>query len=228
MNKSDEGSTVSYWEATKDLLKGAVSPPASADVCIIGAGISGLTTAYLIAKKGHSVAVLDDGLIGGGETSRTTAHLSNAIDDRIYRIEEWHGAEKAALAVEAHTKAIDLIESIAREENIECDFSRVDGYLFEAPDGEDNLAKEIEAARRCGLSVEWADRAPISGADKCLRFPRQGQFHVLKYLNGLAAAVERLGGTLVSNAHVEDWTGGESPTVTIEGEIGRASCRERV
>jgi glycine/D-amino acid oxidase-like deaminating enzyme len=57
-----------------------------ADVCIVGAGIAGLTTAYLLAREGRSVVVLDDGPIAGGQTQRTTAHLSNAIDDRFLEI----------------------------------------------------------------------------------------------------------------------------------------------
>src|SRR5215212_11209092 len=122
MLKSDEGKTVSYWEASESLIEtGALSSSIETDICIIGGGISGLTTAYLLTKAGRKVIVIDDGAIGGGETSRTTAHLSNALDDRIYRIEDWHGEEKARLAVEAHTRAIDRIERIAAEENIDCD-----------------------------------------------------------------------------------------------------------
>src|SRR6478672_1199443 len=134
MRKSDEGNTVSLWEATADLIGGAAGVPGSAGVCIVGGGIAGLTTAYLLAKAGEDVVVVDDGLIGGGETCRTTAHLSNAIDDRIYRIEEWHGEEKAKLAVDSHGRAIDQIQAIAGAEGIDCDLYRVDGYLFEADD----------------------------------------------------------------------------------------------
>src|SRR5262245_10537904 len=84
--------STSAWMAT------AAIPPAEpllhdtqADVCIIGAGIAGLTTAYLLAREGRSVVVLDDGTIGGGQTQRTTAHLSNAIDDRYFEVERIHG-----------------------------------------------------------------------------------------------------------------------------------------
>ena len=90
MLKSDEGRTVSYWEATEDLIQGN-DTCGDVDVCIIGGGISGLTTAYLLAMAGRSVTVIDDGLIGGGETCRTTALFSIAIDDRIYRVEIFHG-----------------------------------------------------------------------------------------------------------------------------------------
>jgi glycine/D-amino acid oxidase-like deaminating enzyme/nitrite reductase/ring-hydroxylating ferredoxin subunit len=221
MRKSDEGRTLSYWEASNDLIKpSGTEIPAHARVCIVGGGIAGITTAYLLAHAGQQVIVIDDGLIGGGETCRTTAHLSNAIDDRIYRIEKWHGQEKARLAVESHMAAIDEIERIARAENIECDFYRVDGYLIEAENGEDDLSEELAAAHRCGFGeVQWADRAPIPDHDsgRCLRFPRQGQFHVLKYLNALAAIIEEKGGQLLSGHRVSEWSGGDSPRVVIDG-----------
>ncbi|HEV7701011.1 MAG TPA: FAD-dependent oxidoreductase, partial [Pyrinomonadaceae bacterium] len=170
-----------------------------------------LTTAYLLARQGENVTVIDDGLIGGGETCRTTAHLSNAIDDRIYRIEQWHGEDKAKLAVESHGRAIEKIEEIVVAENIECGFRRLDGYLFEADEGgEDDLEKEFEAARRCGLNIEWVD----GRFGRSLRFPQQGQFHVLKFLRGLADAIERRGGKLISNTRVTEWSGGDAPVVT--------------
>jgi glycine/D-amino acid oxidase-like deaminating enzyme/nitrite reductase/ring-hydroxylating ferredoxin subunit len=225
MLKSDDGKTVSYWEASEDLIKkDSLIESIETDICIIGAGISGLTTAYLLTKAGREVIVIDDGLIGGGTTSRTTAHLSNAIDDRIYRIEEWHGEEKARLAVEAHTKAIDEIERIATEEKIDCDFSRLDGFLFKADDGEDDLDKEFEAAQKM-MQVERVERAPIKDFDtgECLRFPRQGQFHILKYLSGLAKAVEQNGGKLFSNTRAIEWKGEDSPEVkTANGQTIKA------
>ena len=228
MTKSDEGKTVSYWEATEDLLeKSALGDTIETDVCIIGGGISGLTTGYLLTKAGKRVIVVDDGAIGGGETARTTAHLSDAIDDRIYRIEDWHGADKAKLAVESHARAIDEIERIAKEETIECDFFRVDGYLIRADDGgEDDLDKELETAQRLGFNqIERAAGAPIADFDtgECLRFPRQGQFHVLKYLSGLAKAIEQNGGQMFSNTKVNEWTGKDAPEVKTEsGQTIRA------
>lgn len=227
MLKSDEGKTVSYWEASENLIeKSALGESIETDICIIGGGISGLTTAYLLTKAGRNVVVLDDGVIGGGETSRTTAHLSNALDDRIYRVEDWHGEEKARLAVEAHTRAIDEIERIVGEENIDCDFLRVDGFLIEADDGEDDLQKELEAAHRAGFTgVEFVERAPIKDFDtgRALRFPNQGQFHILKYLAGLAKAIEAGGGKLYSNTRAVEWKGAGKPEVkTASGQTIRA------
>src|SRR5436309_184540 len=85
---------------------------AEADVCVVGAGIAGMTTAYLLAREGKSVVVLDDGPVGGGQTRRTTAHLSNAVDDRYTEIERLHAPEGARLRADCHTAAIDRIGAI--------------------------------------------------------------------------------------------------------------------
>ena len=194
---------------------------ASADVCVIGAGIAGLSAAYELVRRGRSVVVLDDGPIGGGETGRTTAHLANAIDDRYVTIERLHGERGAALAADSHTVAIDRIEAIAAEEQIDCDFERVDGYLVLGP-GDDRrlLERECEAATAAGLAgVGLFEAAPVAGVGEgaCLRFPRQAQFHPLRYLMGLARAIERLGGRIHCGTHVTDVADGEPVTVTTAG-----------
>src|SRR3989344_9637868 len=83
---------------------------ACADVCIVGAGISGLTTAYCLLKEGRSVIVLDDNPIGHGESVRTTAHISHALDDRYFGLEKIHGESDIKQAAESHTRAIEKIE----------------------------------------------------------------------------------------------------------------------
>jgi len=98
----------------------------NANVCVIGAGIAGMTAAYLLAREGKAVVVLDDGPIGGGMTARTTAHLTNALDDRFYELERLFGEEGSRLAAQSHTAAIDRVESIVRAEKIDCEFERVD------------------------------------------------------------------------------------------------------
>ena len=83
MGTESSGQTTSIWMATTAVpQQAALGEDTAADVCIVGAGIAGMTTAYLLAREGKSVIVLDDGPIAGGQTQRTTAHLSNALDDR--------------------------------------------------------------------------------------------------------------------------------------------------
>src|SRR5688500_18425032 len=72
----------------------------TADVCVIGAGIAGLTTAYLLAKAGRSVIVVDEKPIAGGESGRTSAHLASAIDDRFQEIERIHGVDGSRIQYE--------------------------------------------------------------------------------------------------------------------------------
>jgi len=146
-----------------------------ADVCIVGAGIAGLTTAYLLGRAGKSVIIVEDGPIVSGETERTTAHLVTALDSRYVDLERWHGEKGAQLAAQSHAAAINQIEATVRDEHIDCEFERLDGYLF-VPDGEstDLLDKEMSAAHRAGLTdVHMAPRAPITSFDtgRTLCFP---------------------------------------------------------
>lgn len=222
---TDNGRTTSVWMATSAMPEERpLTSDAHADVCIVGAGIAGLTTAYLLAKEGRRVIVVDDGPTAGGETCRTTAHLVSALDDRFYHLERLHGAEGARLAAQSHVAAIDKIEQIVRDENIDCDFTRLDGYLF-VPPGDDlaQLEDELKAAHRAGLTeVSRVDRAPITTFDTgpALRFPRQGQFHVLKYLNGVADAAKRRGAVIHNGTHVDRMEGGKGAHVeTSRGVI---------
>jgi glycine/D-amino acid oxidase-like deaminating enzyme/nitrite reductase/ring-hydroxylating ferredoxin subunit len=223
--QSDSGSTVSIWMATARVpSQSALAEDARADVCIVGAGIAGMTTAYLLAREGQKVVVLDDGAIGGGMTARTTAHLSNALDDRFFELERLHGEKGARLAARSHTAAIDRIEAIISEEGIDCDFERLDGYLFTPPHKSKKvLNDELEAAHRAGLTnVERVGRAPIDSFDTgaALRFPRQGQFHPLKYLAGLARAIERDGGRIFTGTHASKIEGGSAARIeTSEGPV---------
>src|SRR5204863_6588818 len=113
----------------------ALDKDLTANVCVVGAGIAGLTTAYLLGLEGKAVIVLDDGPIGGGMTARTTAHLTNALDDRFYELERLFGEEGSRLVAESHTMAIDRVEEILRREKMDCEFERVDGYLFLSTNG---------------------------------------------------------------------------------------------
>jgi glycine/D-amino acid oxidase-like deaminating enzyme/nitrite reductase/ring-hydroxylating ferredoxin subunit len=190
-----------------------------ADVCIVGAGIAGLSCGYCLTQAGKSVVIVDDGLLASGMTQVTTAHLTNALDDRYFEIERMHGLVGARLTAESHAAALVRIEAIAHTEKINCEFRRLDGFLFLA-DGETEeiLDRELAAAHRAGLAgVEKLKRVPMDASNlgPCLRFPNQGQFHPLKYLAGLAKAIKRDGGRIFTQSHADEISGGTEATVNI-------------
>jgi glycine/D-amino acid oxidase-like deaminating enzyme/nitrite reductase/ring-hydroxylating ferredoxin subunit len=188
------------------------------DICVIGAGIAGLSVAYAFARAGKRVVVLEKEQIGSGESGRTTAHLSNALDDRYVTLEKARGGSSSRIAAEAHSAAIDFIEETIHTERIECDFRRLDGFLFlGGDDGSELLDDELEAAHRAGLTsvtrvVHVPGRGPELGPALC--FPRQGRFHILKYLAGLASAIEARGGQIFGGTRVEEIDGGSPAKVT--------------
>ncbi len=216
---SDSGYTTSLWMAGTEVPQfQSLTQDLRANVCIVGAGIAGLTTAYLLARAGRAVVIIDDGPIGGGETSRTTAHLTAALDDRYYEIEKIHGEDGARIAAESHMSAIHRIETIASMEDIDCDFERLDGYLFlGGTSTRKDLERELAATHRAGINdTQLVDRIPFSFWDSgpALPFPRQATFHPLKYLKGLARAVLRDGGKIYTGVHAEKIEDGEPGRVT--------------
>src|ERR1700687_5467720 len=215
---SKEG--VSLWSATsKEPSIPALDRNIDADVCVVGAGIAGMTTAYFLAREGKSVVVLDKGQIGSGETAYPTAHLSNVIDSGYLEIEHLHGAKGARLVAQSHTAAIAQIESIIADEQIDCDFERLDGYLF-FPDGgsQQKFHEELQAGKRAGLQVRKLKQAPFDlKFGPCLRFRRQAQFHPLKYLASLGRAIKRMDGRLFGGTEVKEIKSSKTVKVGIKG-----------
>jgi glycine/D-amino acid oxidase-like deaminating enzyme/nitrite reductase/ring-hydroxylating ferredoxin subunit len=199
MLEATNGTSTSVWMATASV---PVFSPLQGDietaVCVVGAGMAGLTCAYLLSREGKQVVLIDAMGIGAGETGRTTAHFFPP-DEWYVDIEHSFGADKARLVADSFSKATALVESIAQTEGIECEFERLDGYLYALPEnGFKELGKEVDAARRAGVDVEPLARVPGLSFDTgpCVQYKNQAQFHPLKYLSGLAHAFVRNGGTI--------------------------------
>jgi glycine/D-amino acid oxidase-like deaminating enzyme/nitrite reductase/ring-hydroxylating ferredoxin subunit len=224
------GRRTSLWAATGSVPDpGPLTRDLQVDVCVIGAGIAGLTTAYLLTRYGKSVAVLEDGAIAGGNTRCTTAHLTAVLDTRYHELERLHGTDGMQSAARSHLEAIDRIAGIIRYENIHCDFQRVDGYLFSAPgQSRDLLDRELDAALRAGIpGVVRVPRLPWDDADAgpALRFPRQAQFHPIRYAAALAGAILRGGGLIFTETHATTVEGGHPAHVyTGGGPVVRAEA----
>lgn len=192
------GFTRSIWQET------ATQPAFSklnqnikVDVCVVGAGISGLTCAYLLQKKGKLVAIIDkNATVGGTQSQRTTGHLCWALDDRFHELQKLFGDQTKHI-LDSHVAAIDLIEHIVKEENIECDFRRVPGYLFLDPNNDESILRdELNALRDLGVKdVVLLPKVPLEhfNSGTCLEFPNQAEFHVGKYLSALAQILQERG-----------------------------------
>src|ERR1041385_5041922 len=225
------GATRSAWMDGVSLVPGdgPLSGDSQADVCVVGAGVAGLTTAYLLAREGRAVLVIDDGPPGMGETLRTTAHLTAAIDDRIHVLEQQFGAKKARIAVQSQVAAIDRIERICLDERLDGVFRRVDGYLFLHPGDEPGtLEKELEAARKAGLAdVRMEPAAPLPfPTGPALVFPRQAEVDAGEYVAGLADAIQRMGGRIHGSTHATGLEEGQP--LVVHTPQGRIECEHVV
>ena len=206
MNAIEEKS-VSLWMDTCRIETAApLNTDEEADVVVVGSGIAGLSTAYELGVLGQSVIVLDRGALGGGMTSRTSAHLTSEIDDLYQELIKMRGLKEARSYLRSRIEAIDRIEEIQKLEAIDCDFQRVDGYLFPAKTADiSTLEAELDACRKIGFKgVKWVDDTPIpdAGTGRPLLFPRQARFHPRKYLAGLIGCIRRDGGRLFADTPV--------------------------
>ncbi len=187
------------------------------EICVVGAGMAGLSVAWHLARAGQRVLVVEAGpAVGMGETERSTAHLTSAVDDRFVDLERLFGAAGARLVADSHAAAIDMIEKQVAEEDIACDFGRLDGWLFNPPAGGLDLSAEAAAAIRAGLSARLEACAPLAGfrTGLAIRYANQARMNPRAFIHGLAAAVERAGGRLAGNAPVVSVEGGHPARVS--------------
>jgi glycine/D-amino acid oxidase-like deaminating enzyme/nitrite reductase/ring-hydroxylating ferredoxin subunit len=222
--------TTSLWMNTE------VAPDArplardeTADVAVVGAGIAGLSTAYELSQLGKDVLLIDRGPIGRGMTSRTTAHLVAICDDSFDSFIKLRGLDAAKAYYESQSAAVDRIEQVQAQENIACNFRRVDGFLFPAIGSDPaELDPELHAVRRIGVSVAETRGVPFKGQEqtRCLRYLNQATFHPLKYLRGLTAAIVAAKGRLYAGSVVEsvEEEGGAVVICTAEGHRVRAKA----
>ncbi len=193
-----------------------------ADVAVVGAGIVGLTAAYLLAQAGLSVAVLEASRIGRQVTGRSTAKITSQHALIYRRLIDTLGIDHAQRYAEANRSGAQQICSWVDELGIACDLEPKDAYTYTCdPTQRDDIAAEAEAARRAGFDAELLDRAPLPfETAAALRFRDQAQFNPVQYLIGLALAVEAAGGRIFEKTRVTAVDAGSRWRVTAnEGSL---------
>ncbi len=173
--------------------------PGHFDVVVVGGGITGLSAAHFLKAAGKKVCLLERERLGSGDTGQTTAHLTCVTDTRLTQLVKSFGREQAALTWYAGNSALDLIERIATDHGIPCEFRRTPGFLHAALDGDRDETAEIEAevelARELGFDVDFVRSVPV--VDKPgMRVRDQAKFHPRAYLAGLARLVAGRGSVI--------------------------------
>ena len=194
------GNSVSVWVGDEPLQRREpLAKDLEADVCVVGAGIAGLSSRYALARAGRSVVVARRRRRSAAARRRAPRRTSsNALDDRYYapRAPARRGG-RAARRREPHARRSTRSSASCAEERSTATSSALDGYLF-VPPGRAPTSSSSASSRprhRAGLAGRRAGsrarRSAASTPGRCLRFPRQAQFHPLQYLAGLARAIER-------------------------------------
>ncbi|PVI00874.1 FAD dependent oxidoreductase [Periconia macrospinosa] len=169
------------------------------DVCIIGSGISGISTAYELVTRGLNIVMIEAREILSGETGRTSGHLASDLDDGYTAIAKKHGDDGAKAAAESHMWALNRVGEISKQLGIECEYRQLPGYdISQYPKGTkehsedmEEIIKDGEKARALGLKTQYKEGFAVKGWDGSIDqrdaviYEGQATFHPTKYLIGV-------------------------------------------
>lgn len=209
----------SFWmDSTSGTDYPTLDEDIAVDTAIIGGGIAGITTAYLLKEAGVSVAVLDADRILQGTTAHTTSKLISQHAIIYSKIKKQMSAELAQQYADANNYAIDLVEQISKEQNIDCDFTRLPAYTFTESDQYiKQIEDEVEIARILGLKASFQQDIPLPFRVKAaMRFDNQAQFHCLKFLKELARRIPDRESHIFENTKAVNIQEGNPLTVVTE------------
>lgn len=200
------------------------------DAAVVGAGIAGITTAYLLSLEGYKVALIDAGLILDGTTGYTTAKIS-AQHGLIYS--EFLTNFRPEIAkgyYDANVEGLRFIREMVETHGIDCDFKEETAYLYTTQEDKlDELRKEFDAYRELGIPGQWHDSLTIPvDAKGAISMPGQAQFNPLKYLKFLVEKIVENGGLIYENTTIEDTKYGKPIELYTSDNANTIFCNELV
>lgn len=183
-----------------------LAAPLSVDVAIIGGGMAGALSAYMLSKQGKKVALIEKEKIGTGATGVTTAFLTQSIDTDFTDIISMLGEKKAELVADSHRDAIECIERIVKEENIDCDFVRCSNYIYTDTEKDtDMLKEEHDAMKNLGIHVAFKKYSELGIPNTAyIEVYNQAKFHPLKFMKGILHAAEKEGALIFENTEAKE------------------------
>jgi glycine/D-amino acid oxidase-like deaminating enzyme len=202
--------TQPYWFSETLPEFPSIAADLDVDVAIVGAGLTGITAAYLLKQAGARVVLLERGRCAMADTGHTTAHLSVVTDLRLHQVVKKFGRDAARAFWDAGRVAIDQIDATVRAENIACDFKWVPGYLHASLRDPENRQhrEELELDARLGHELGFGSEM-VSSVPYCempgVKFPHQAQFHPLKYLKALLAKIPGQGSHVFEHSAVTEF-----------------------
>ncbi|EOT2913390.1 FAD-dependent oxidoreductase [Clostridium perfringens] len=177
----------SVWsESCKFRKREALNKDIKTDVLVIGAGIAGILTAYMLKQKGRDVVLIDAAEIASGNTKNTTAKITSQHDLIYSKLISEFGEEKARQYAKANELAIKKYKEIIEDKRIECDFEEKPAYVYSLNEV-DVLKEEVEAAKNLGIDAEFVQEVNLPFKIKgAVKFNNQAQFNPLKFLRGIS------------------------------------------
>lgn len=205
------------WEGIEIPASPRFEGSATADVVIIGGGIAGTSIAYRLATQGKKVIVVDKGTLRESTTARTTAFLTRSLDTDLPTLKKLFGSKTKEI-IRSHETAIDTIESVVKEESIECDFARVPHYSVAFSErGARAFQKECDLSRECGFDAEMVPRTTFPFPNKgALLIPYQARFHPLNYVIGLRERATARGAQFFDRSEALSIDGDDPVTVRLQ------------
>lgn len=159
----------------------------SCDVLIIGAGMTGLSTAYHLRNKNLKIVVVEKNEVGGGISARTTGKITY-LQETIYQdLEKKKGIETSKKYFFSQKEAIQLIRNIIKKHHIDCDFEQVTSYVFTKQKNA-KILEEKKILEQFGVSVEEVKKKKI----QAIGVEDTYVFHPLKYIQSLEKILKRV------------------------------------
>jgi len=223
MKEVENLESMSFWmKNTPQTDYSVLNDGLSVDVAILGGGITGVTAAKILKEAGLSVVLIEAERVIQDVTAFTTAKITAAHNVIYSNLESHFGKDGAHIYAQANQAAIQKIESIINEMNIDCDFKRLPCYVYsENPDERDMLKKEAKAAANAGLDVAYTESSPlpfpIAGA---VAYQNQAEFHPRNYLLSLLQGIDGEGSYIFEKTRALDVKEGDmNEVVTDKGLI---------